>query len=48
VVGRLNTRTSVSYPKIDEASRRALVEFFAPHNQDLEELLSQPVPEWAG
>jgi len=48
VVGRLNTRTGVSYPQIDEASRRVLLEFFAPHNRDLELLLSQSVPEWAG
>lgn len=44
---RINTRRDMSYPELDEESRRTLSEFFAAANQDLEELLVRQVPEWS-
>lgn len=47
VLDRINTRRSVSYPALDDESRKELSEFFADANQDLEEVLGRPVPEWS-
>lgn len=43
---RLNTRTRVSYPEMDGTLRDSLAGLFAPHNNALEELLGQQIPEW--
>lgn len=44
---RINTRKDVSYPKLDDESRKRLSAFFAAPNRDLEELLGRQVPEWS-
>jgi hypothetical protein len=46
IIGRLNTRRDLPPPRMDDATRRMLVEFHAPHVTRLEELLGKTISQW--
>lgn len=46
VVGRLNSRRGAPRPLMEDATRRRLDQYFAPHVHRVEELLGYEVPEW--
>jgi hypothetical protein len=46
-IGRLNTRRNASYPKMDDAARELVTEFFHAPNAELERLLHPAKIDWA-
>lgn len=47
-IGRLNTRTGVSYPPMKPETRRQLAEYYSGPNADLEAWLGRGLPPWTG
>ena len=47
-IGRLNTRTGVSYPPMKPETRRQLAEYYSGPNADLAAWLGRDLPPWTG